>query len=118
MGKRKAYMGKVKEMREFNGGNVVVANDVIDMIIATAAKKVESVEQVRGFDHRSGKLRHNYKKDLITEVDDNRLYTQLMIHVAPDASVTEVAHNVQEAVIERVESMLGLVCEQVNVICI
>lgn len=102
-------------MDYFKGGSCLVANEVIDKIIAYAATQVEGVAEVPGYDQDSGKLRYRHEKYLASEEENGHLWIALMIVVDRDYSVMEVVKNVQKSIKEEVESMLGLVCEKIDV---
>lgn len=105
-------------MREFEGGNVYVANDVIDMIIATAASRVDFVFEVKGYDMKSQKLRYGHNKYIETEVENDQLTTSLIVQIEDGANIKDVCTNIQEAVKESVESMLGLKCNKVDLLVV
>lgn len=94
----------------------MVANDVIDKIIANAAIQVEGVSEVPGFDQDTGRLHHHHEKYLASEEENGHIWIAIMIVVDRDYSLVEVIREVQESIIKEVESMLGLVCEKVDVV--
>lgn len=102
-------------MDNFTGGTCLVANEVIDKMIAYAATQVEGVAEVVGYDSNSGKLRHHYEKTLASEEENGHIWIALMIVVDRDYSVIDVVKEVQKSVKEEVESMLGLCCESIDV---
>nr|WP_072513857.1 Asp23/Gls24 family envelope stress response protein [Ndongobacter massiliensis] len=102
-------------MNDFKNGTVQVANTVIDRIIAHTAASVEGVAEVKGYHSKEERLRRSAPKYILTEVEDDRLSTSLVLSVEPGFSVLAVAREVQESVAKQVESMLGLYCERVNI---
>ena len=97
-------------MRDFTGGTVQVANDVIDVIIATTALRVDDVLAVKGFDHDKNRLTRSTKNSIKTGVQAGRLTTDLTISVEMNRPIVEIVEEVQTKVAEQVESMLGITC--------
>ncbi|MDY3052432.1 MAG: Asp23/Gls24 family envelope stress response protein [Ndongobacter sp.] len=102
-------------MAQFKGGSVHVANDVIDLIIASTAAKVEGVFEVKGYDEKARRLRRGYKKHIRTAVQDGTLSTALVLRVAKGTPILGTVEAVQEHVAKQVRSMLGLSCERVDI---
>lgn len=102
-------------MKQFEGGRCLVANRVIDQMIAIRAAEVDGVLEVRGFDASTGALRHGYDKSIITETENGALSTELSIMVDKNSIIIDVVKEVQEAVRLEVEAILGLHCKRVDV---
>lgn len=102
-------------MNQFKYGSVQVNNDVIDMIIAEAAARVEGVSEVKGYDAQAKKLRHGRKKAIETTVDTGKLTTSIKLSVASGYSIVKVAEAVQVAVRDEIRSMLGLEVDKIDV---
>lgn len=92
-----------------DNGSVLISEDVIASITTVAAKEVEGVCGLYGgFGKKAGKgLKLNLKESSI-DIECN--ITALYGH-----SVIEIAKNVQDAVVNAVESMTGLKVDSCNV---
>lgn len=102
-------------MQKFKGGTVQVANDVIDVIIASTALKVDDVEAVRGYDEKKNRLQMGADKYIQTQVEGGILSTDIMISVVLNRPIVDIVEDVQKSIISQVESMLGLKCKDINV---
>ncbi len=102
-------------MKGFSGGTVQVANDVIDVIIATTALRVDDVLGVKGFHQDKNRLNRNYKSNINTNVEGGKLRTALTIYVKMGRPLVEIVEEVQAKVAEQVESMLGIPCDEVHI---
>lgn len=102
-------------MKAFQGGTVHVANEVIDIIIALTAVRVDNVVAVKGYDDVKNRLHRNYKSHIKTVVDDRYLTTDLTILVDMQRPIIEIVEEVQDKIRQQVESMLGLQCGEVNI---
>lgn len=102
-------------MKEFEGGRCLVSNRVIDQMLALRAAEVDGVLAVAGFDAESGTLRRGYERYITTETKDGELETELSIMVDKDRVIIKVVRDVQEAVRQEVEAILGLTCRRVDV---
>lgn len=101
---------------DFKGGSVQVSNDVIDVIIASTALKVEGVEAVKGYDGK--KLKRSHDKNIVTSVAGKVLRTSITIRVDKERPIVSVVQEVQANIKKQIESMLGLQCEAVDVLVI
>lgn len=102
-------------MKEFEGGRCLVSNRVIDQMLALRAAEVDGVLAVAGFDAESGTLHRGYERYITTETKDGELATELSIMVDKDRVIIKVVRDVQEAVRQEVEAILGLTCRRVDV---
>ena len=102
-------------MKEFEGGRCLVSNRVIDQMLALRAAEVDGVLAVAGFDPELGTLRRGYERYIVTETENGELTTELSIMVNKDRVIVQVVRDVQEAVCQEVEAVLGLACRRVNV---
>lgn len=102
-------------MKQFEGGTCRIANEVVDLLIASAAARVDGVEEVYGLDPQTNRLRHGYDRFLSTSTEEGVLETSLTIRIALGESICDVIEQVQVAVRREVTSMLGLECRDVSV---
>ena len=102
-------------MSQFQGGDVLVANRVINLMVASAASRVEGVAEVKGFEKDGEKLRYGAGRYIETAVEEDALRTSLMIRVKEECSIIKTVEAVQREVRREVESMLGLRCLSVDV---
>lgn len=101
---------------QFNGGTVQVANDVIDVIIASTALKVDGVVSVKGYDGK--KLKRSHDKSIVTKVEGKDLTTAITIKVDQNRPIVAVVQEVQANIKKQIESMLGLSCTAVDVLVV
>lgn len=102
-------------MKTFDGGRCLVANDVIDQMIARAAYEVTGVTEVKGYDQEKGTLRLGYDRFIVTETDQGSLDTRITVKIALEESIVDVVREIQESVKQEIEMMLGLYCRRVDV---
>ncbi len=103
MADNKQYITQIQE-----NGSVMIAEEVINTIIAHAACEVEGVT---GLNTRNGS-----KKGLkVTIGQSEELYIDCYVNIGYGQSVINVAKSVQEAVTTAVESMAGVKVASVNV---
>lgn len=104
MSENKGYITQPQE-----NGSVLISEDVIASIATVAAKEVEGVCGLSGgFGKKSGKgLKLNLKESSL-DIECN--ITALYGH-----SVLDIAKNVQDAVVNAVESMTGLKVDSINI---
>ncbi len=103
-------------MKQFEGGRCLVANQVIDQMVAMSAADVDGVLAVRGYDAETGALRRGYERSILAEMEEDGLSVRLVLDVLPDASIVETVERVQKAVKREIEAMLGLPCKRVDVV--
>lgn len=102
-------------MTDFKHGSVKISNDIIDQLIAETALQVENVEDVTGYKNK--KLEKNKKDGIVAVINDNNIEIALTIHVKENKNIYETSENVQKALKEQINTMLGLNVKSVNIIC-
>lgn len=114
-----AENNKVEQVVETNElGSVTVANDVIGIIAGLAATEVEGVAAmsggiVGGIVEMLG--RKNLNKGIKVVVANKVVTIDASLIVKYGMKIYDVCQNVQNKVIDRVESMTGMKVEAVNV---
>lgn len=99
-------------------GEVQIANEVVAIITGLAATEVEGVAGMVG--NLKGDLvellgKKNLSKGVTVNVGENSVSLDLSIIVNFGASIPEVTKAVQKKVISAVETMSGLVVDEVNI---
>lgn len=105
-------------MNQFINGSVQVSNDVIDIIIASTALKVEGVLEVKGYDNKKKNLAKNHTKHIKTVVENGVLSTKISIIVSTEKTIIEAVEKVQRDIHNQIKSMLGLKCGDVDVMVV
>lgn len=107
---------KIHEKDEI--GEVQIANEVVAIIAGLAATEVEGiVGMVGGLKGDIVELlgKKNLAKGVFVEVGDEAISLELSVIVAFGANIPTVSKAVQEKVKSAVETMTGLIVEEVNV---
>jgi uncharacterized alkaline shock family protein YloU len=107
---------KIHEKDEI--GEVQIANEVVAIIAGLAATEVEGITGMVG--GLKGDLvellgKKNLSKGVIVEVGEEAISLELSVIVDFGASIPDVCKNVQEKVKSAVETMTGLIVDEVNV---
>lgn len=100
-------------MTDFNKGSVKISNDIIDQLIAESALQIDGVAEVIGYKNK--KIDKNKKEGIVAVVKDNTIKIALTINFKEGSNIHKVAENVQKAIIEQIETMLGIKVLEVNV---
>lgn len=104
MSENKGYITQRQE-----NGSVLISEDVIASIATVAAKEVDGVCGLYGsFGKKSG-------KGLKLTLKENSIDIECNISALYGHSVIEIAKNVQDAVVNAVESMTALKVDAINV---
>lgn len=107
---------KIHEKDEI--GEVQIANEVVAIIAGLAATEVDGIAgMVGGIKGELVELlgKKNLSKGVIVEVGEEAISLELSVIVDFGASIPEVCKNVQEKVKAAVETMTGLIVDEVNV---
>ena len=110
---------KTVKMHEKDGiGEVQIANEVVAIIAGLAASEVDGVAGMVG--NLKGDLvellgKKNLSKGVFVEVMDNQVSLELSIIVNFGVNIPTVTETVQEKVKSAVQTMTGLIVEEVNI---
>lgn len=107
---------KIHEKDEI--GEVQIANEVVAIIAGLAATEVDGIAGMVG--GLKGELvellgKKNLSKGVIVEVGEEAVSLELSVIIDFGASIPDVCKSVQEKVKSAVETMTGLVVDEVNV---
>ncbi len=105
-------------MKQFTNGSVQVSNDVIDIIIASTALKVEGVLEVKGYDNKKKNLAKNHAKYIQTVVEKGVLSTKISVIVSTEKPIIEIVEKAQQDIYNQIKSMLGLKCGDIDVMVV
>ncbi len=94
-------------------GSINISEDVVAAIAVSAALEVDGVGQLAPAS--GGRSKKNAVKSVKLTIGDNSVIVDLQILVKYGQQIPQVAQNVQEAVVNAVESMTELKVCQVNV---
>ncbi len=114
MAESKQYITQIRE-----NGSVMISEDVIATIISHAVNEVEGVVSLNskpGADIAELIGKKNWGKGVkIVITEEDELYIDCNVIIAYGQNVVEIAKQVQDAVINAVESMSGVTVKNVNV---
>ena len=98
-------------------GRIEVAPDVLAMIAYFAAQRVEGVAKMARIPADAARLfrRHARHDGIILNLSDSEIRFDIYVIMEPDVNIMEASHTVQTAVIEAVDTMVGLPVTAVNV---
>ena len=99
-------------------GEVQIANEVVASIAGISASEVEGVDSMAGglAGELAGKFgAKNLSKGVKVEVADDIAMVELAINMKYGYSIPKVTEQVQEKVMQAINSMTGLTVKQVNV---
>ena len=99
-------------------GEVQIANEVVSSIAGISASEVEGVDSMAGgfAGELAGKFgAKNLSKGVKVEVQDDSAIVELAINMKYGYNIPETCKQVQEKVIQAINSMTGLTVKQVNV---
>lgn len=105
-------------MKQFTNGSVQVSNDVIDIIIASTALKVEGILEVKGYDGKKKNLAKNHAKYIQTVVENGVLNTKISVIISTEKVIIDVVEKAQQDIHNQIESMLGLKCGNIDVMVV
>ena len=95
-------------------GEVQIANEVVASIAGISASEVEGVDSMAG--ELAGKFgAKNLSKGVKVEVADDIAMVELAINMKYGYSIPKTCKQVQEKVMQAINSMTGLTVKQVNV---
>lgn len=99
-------------------GEVQIANEVVASIAGISASEVEGVDSMAGglAGELAGKFgAKNLSKGVKVEVADDIAMVELAINMKYGYSIPKICKQVQEKVMQAINSMTGLTVKQVNV---
>lgn len=99
-------------------GEVQIANEVVASIAGISASEVEGVDSMAGglAGELAGKFgAKNLSKGVKVEVTDDTAMVELAINMKYGYSIPKTCKQVQEKVMQAINSMTGLTVKQVNV---
>ncbi len=99
-------------------GEVQIANEVVSGIAGISASEVEGVDSMAGgfAGELAGKFgARNLSKGVRVEVQDDSAIVELAINMKYGYNIPDTCKQVQEKVIQAINSMTGLTVKQVNV---
>lgn len=107
---------KIHEKEEI--GEVQISNEVVAIIAGLAATEVEGISGMVG--NLKGDIvellgRKNLSKGVVVEVNEDSISLELSVIVDFGASIPKLSQTVQEKVKYAVETMTGLIVDEVNV---
>lgn len=107
---------KIHEKDEI--GEVQIANEVVAIVAGLAATEVEGVAGMVG--SLTGDLvellgKKNLSKGVVVEVSEESISLELSLIIDYGASIPTVCKSVQEKVKSAVETMTGLIVDEVNI---
>ena len=104
-------------------GKTTISDEVVTQLVEIAAKEVQGIhsiakqgigEQITGFTQRfSGKSQSS--QGIIVEVGEREVAIDLRIIAHYGVKVSDLAANLRRAIIDQIESLLGLVVKEVNI---
>ncbi len=104
-------------------GKTTISDEVVTQLVEIAAKEVQGIhsiakqgigDQIAGFTQRlSGKSQSS--EGIIVEVGEREVAIDLRIIAHYGVKVSDLAANLRQAIINRIESLLGLVVKEVNI---
>ena len=93
-------------------GNINISEDVVSAIAVSAAMEVDGVGE--SVPNSNGRKKNAVKSVKLT-IDEGSVHVDMQIMVKYGLPIPTVARNVQEAVVNAIESMTELQVSQVNV---
>lgn len=99
-------------------GEVQIANEVVSSIAGISASEVEGVDSMAGglAGELAGKFgAKNLSKGVKVEVQDDSAVVELAINMKYGYNIPKTCEQVQEKVVQAINSMTGLTVKQVNV---
>lgn len=99
-------------------GEVKIASDVVAIIAALAATETEGVSSIAGniTNELIGKFGvKNLAKKVKVTMEDGLVCVDVMLNVKYGYSIREVSEQVQNRISQQIETMTGLVVQEVNV---
>ena len=98
-------------------GRIEVAPDVLATIAYFATLKVDGVAKMAAVPQDAARLfrRHSRQNGIILDVSDDKIKFDLYVIMKPDVNVMEQSRVLQTAVVEAIDTMVGLSVDAVNV---
>lgn len=113
---RQPQMTNMSEQTE-SIGRIEVAPDVLAMIAYFAAQRVDGVAKMANVPTDAARLfrRHARHDGIVLDLSDNKIRFDIYVIMEPDVNIMEASHKLQKAVVEAVDTMVGLPVTAVNV---
>lgn len=111
-------MKDIVSNEQFENGSVNISSDVISIVASLAAREVEGVSKISvGITGDITEIlgMKNLAKGVDIEINENNVSINLSLGLEYGFKIREVALKVQENVKEAVETMTGLIVEEVNI---
>ncbi len=111
-------MKDIVSNEQFENGSVNISSDVISIVASLAAREVEGVSKISvGITGDITEIlgMKNLAKGVDIEINENNVSINLSLGLEYGFKIREVALEVQENVKEAVETMTGLIVEEVNI---
>ncbi len=98
-------------------GRIEVAPDVLAMIAYFATQRVEGVAKMAPVPADAARLfrRHSRHDGIVLDYADDRIRFDIYVIMKPDVNIMETSQALQTAVIEAIDTMVGLPVTAVNV---
>jgi len=98
-------------------GRIEVAPDVLAMIAYFAAQRVEGVARMAPVPADAARLfrRHSRHDGIVLDLSDDQVRFDIYVIMNPDVNIMETSQKLQTAVVEAVDTMVGLPVTAVNV---
>lgn len=106
----------MNEKTESNG-RIEVAPDVLATIAYFATLKVEGVAKLAPVPSDAARLfrRHSRHDGIILDLTDDKIKFDIYVIMQPDVNIMEKSRILQTAVVEAIDTMVGLPVDEVNV---
>ena len=105
-------------MEKKGTGEVKIASDVVAIIAALAATETEGVSSMAGniTNELIGKFgMRNLAKRVKVTMEEGLVHVDIMLNVKYGYSIREVSEQVQNRISQQIETMTGLIVQEVNV---
>ena len=98
-------------------GNIEVAPDVLAIIAYFATLKVEGVARMAAVPPDAARFfrRHSRHDGVILDLADDRIKFDIYVIMEPNVNIMEKSRILQTAVVEAIDTMVGLPVEAVNI---
>ena len=108
--------GNMNELTE-SKGRIEVAPDVLAMIAHFATLKVEGVAKMAAVPPDAARLfrRHSRHDGIILDLADDKIKFDIYVIMEPNVNIMEKSRLLQTAVVEAIDTMVGLPVEAVNI---
>jgi len=98
-------------------GRIEVAPDVLAMIAYFAAQRVEGVAKMASVPADAARMfrRRSQHNGVLLDLSEDKARFDIYVIMVPDVNIMETSQTLQTAVIEAIDTMVGLPVDAVNV---